>query len=73
MDGNVKQVVHRITSTLLALFEVYDVDPELIEVMAEELSAISRDFTAPQKLPVGARGKLAMERLLDELETPQGE
>jgi hypothetical protein len=59
---------HRVTMTLLGLFEVYQADPELVDHAAEELEAIFREHLDGGTPASGARGKLALERLLDELE-----
>lgn len=71
MNDNQKQLrdaFHRVTLTLLGLFEVYDADPALVDHAAEELEAIFREHLGRGRPSAGVNGKLALERLLDELE-----
>lgn len=67
-NASIRSAFHELTMTLLGLFEVYDAKPELVEHAAEEIESIlRRHIGAPPGAP-GAKGKLALERLLDELE-----
>jgi len=72
-NASIRSAFHELTMTLLGLFEVYDAKPELVEHAAEEIESIlRRHIGAPPyggaPRPPGAKGKLALERLLDELE-----
>ena len=57
--------------TLLGLFEVYGAEPDLVEHAADEIESILRRHLGAPAGPPGAKGKLALERLLDELEAAQ--
>ena len=56
---------------VLGLFEVYGADPALVEHAADEIESILRRHLGAPAGPPGAKGKLALERLLDELEAAQ--
>jgi hypothetical protein len=58
---------HELTLNLLGLFETYEASPELIDHAAEAVEQVVRKHLGPWP-DQGVRGKLAMERLLDELE-----
>jgi len=62
---------HELTLTLLGLFEVHEASPELVDHTAEEVEAIVRRHLRGQQPTRGVRGKLALERLLDELEAAE--
>lgn len=63
-----RSTFHKLTLTLLGLFEVYGADAALVDHAAEELEAIFREQLGAGPPPAGVAGKLALERLLDELE-----
>jgi hypothetical protein len=72
-NASIRSAFHELTMTLLGLFEVYDAKPELVEHAAEEIESILRRHIGAPPYggapgPPGAKGKLALERLLDELE-----
>jgi len=67
-NASIRSAFHELTMTLLGLFEVYDAKPELMEHAAEEIESILRRHIGAPPGPPGAKGKLALERLLDELE-----
>jgi hypothetical protein len=70
-EDRIRKTFHELTMTLVGLFEVYDVDPEFVDHAAVEIEAILRRGleVCPQGRGArGTRGKLALERLLDELE-----
>ena len=68
VDAHLRSAFHELTLALLGLFEVYDAAPGLVDHAADEIESIlRRHLDAPAAEP-GARGKLALERLLDELE-----
>lgn len=66
-----KAAFHQVTMTLLGLFEVYDAAPDLVDHAAEELEAVFREHLGGGPPPPGLHGKLALERLLDELEADE--
>ncbi len=66
-----RSAFHEPTMTLLGLFEVYGADPALVEHAADEIESILRRHLGAPAGPAGARGKLALERLLDELEAAE--
>ena len=67
-NAKLKTLFHKVLITLLGLFEVYHADGELVEHVAEEMENIYRDFFGKSPVIPSIRGKLRMERLLDELE-----
>ena len=70
-DDRMLRTFQELTLTMVGLFEVYDVDPDFVNHAADEIEAILRRSleVGPQgRSARGARGKLALERLLDELE-----
>lgn len=69
--ASIRSAFHELTMTLLGLFEVYGADPALVEHAAEEIGSILRRHLGAPAGPPGAKGKLALERLLDELEAGQ--
>lgn len=70
--ASIRSAFHELTLTLLGLFEVYGAAPALVEHAADEIESmiLRRHLGAPAG-PPGAKGKLALERLLDELEAAQ--
>ena len=62
---------HELTLNLLGLFEVYDASPELVDHTGEVFERVIRTHLDGGRPPNGARGKLALERLLDELEAAE--
>ena len=72
-NASIRSAFHELTMTLLGLFEVYDAKPELVEHAAEEIESILRRHIGAPPGPPGAKGKLALERLLDELEAALAE
>ena len=67
----IRSAFHELTMTLLGLFEVYSADPALVEHAADEIESILRRHLGTPAGLAGAKGKLALERLLDELEAAQ--
>ena len=70
-NTKLKKLFHKVLITLLGLFEIYHADGELVEHAAEEMESIFRDFFGKSPVKSSIRGKLRMERMLDELESDQ--
>ena len=62
---------HELTLNLLGLFEVYDASPELVDHTGEVFERVIHAHLDGGRPEGGVRGKLALERLLDELEAAQ--
>lgn len=60
---------HAVGMKLLGCLVVHEADPELAENLAEEFEHVTREHLAGCLPECGVRGVLALERLLDELET----
>jgi len=59
---------HELTLNLLGLFEVYGASPELVDHTGEVFERVIHAHLDSGMPPSSVRGKLALERLLDELE-----
>ena len=67
-DAHLHRAFHELTLALLGLFEVHGAAPALVDHAADEIESILRRHLGTPAAEPGARGKLALERLLDELE-----
>ena len=68
-NERIKTIFHRITLTLLAFFEIFEADEELIDRTAVELGSMINEHTEiATGTQANVKGKLAMEHLLDALE-----
>ena len=65
----IRSAFHELTLTLLGLFEVHEASPELVDHAADEIERVVRAHLDGSRPASGVRGKLALERLLDELES----
>ncbi len=63
-----REAFHELVMALLGLFEVYQAAPDLVEHTAREVEAILRRHLPMSPRFARSQGKLALERLLDELE-----
>ncbi|MCP4680065.1 MAG: hypothetical protein GY854_32150 [Deltaproteobacteria bacterium] len=72
-NERIKTIFHRITLTLLGLFEVYGADEELVARTAVELETMIKEHTGiATGTQTDDQGKVAMESLLDALEREDG-
>jgi hypothetical protein len=67
-DDRIRRTFHEMISVLLGLAEVYEIDDAFIDHAADEIEAVLRRGLETGPRGRSVRGKLALERLLDELE-----
>lgn len=67
-DDQIRRTFHELTLTMVGLFETYQLDPDFVEHAADEIETILRRSLPAPPCERRVRGKLALERLLDELE-----
>ncbi len=67
-EKRIQAAFHELTISLLSLFDIYNASPDLIEHAADEIESILRHHLKAPRSKKKSKGKLALERLLDELE-----